>query len=115
MRLVRRDRLARASGGGDGATRSRRAPGSPLAAVPSRPARDGRGTLITGPRRRRRRMHPSREDTKAVRRGAALLVAATVAVIAETFIDPANSDDAAKIYIAAAAHPGRMIGCAYLL
>jgi hypothetical protein len=60
-------------------------------------------------------MPPSREDTKAVRRGAALLVAATVAVIAETFIDPANSDDAAKIYNAAAAHPGRMIGCAYLL
>ena len=60
-------------------------------------------------------MQRSREDTKAIRRGAILLAATTVVVIAETIIDPANTDKAGKIYDAAAAHPGRMIGSAYLL
>jgi hypothetical protein len=60
-------------------------------------------------------MQRSREDTKAIRRGAILLAATTVVVIAETIIDPANTDKAGKIYDAAAAHPGPMIGSAYLL
>jgi hypothetical protein len=60
-------------------------------------------------------MQRSQDDTKAIRRGAILLVATAVVVIAETLVDPANTDKARKIYDAAAAHPGRMIGSAYLL
>jgi hypothetical protein len=60
-------------------------------------------------------MHGNREHTKAMRRGALMLVATAAVIIAETLVDPANSDSAGKIYKAAAAHPDRMIASAYLL
>jgi hypothetical protein len=47
--------------------------------------------------------------------GAAALIGAMAADFAETFLDPANTGEAARFYAAATAHHGRMVASAMLL
>lgn len=59
--------------------------------------------------------NPLTTHSRAFRWSAVALVAAIVADLAETLVDPANSDDSTKLFDAASQHPGRMIASAYLL
>ncbi len=60
-------------------------------------------------------MQGSNRRDWSIRWAAAALVAAMLADLAETLLDPANSGNATKIYDAAAAHHGRMVLSAALL
>ncbi len=53
--------------------------------------------------------------SRAFRWSAVAVAGAIAADLAETLVDPANTDDSRRLFEAAAQHPGRMIASAYLL